>query len=36
MAHLALMDGDGDDAPQTAWGEPVTDSAYRSPRTAAR
>lgn len=36
MAHLVLMDGDGDEAPQTVWGEPVTDAVYRSPRTPTR
>ena len=29
MAHLVLMEGDGDDAPQTVWGEAVTDDVYR-------
>ena len=33
MAHLVLMEGDGSDAPQTRWGEPVTDTAYQAPRT---
>jgi quercetin dioxygenase-like cupin family protein len=28
MAHLTLMDGDTSDAPQTTWGEPVTDAAH--------
>jgi hypothetical protein len=36
MAHLALMEGDGSDEPQTTWGEAVTDSDYRAPRTPAR
>jgi quercetin dioxygenase-like cupin family protein len=30
MAHLVLMEGDGDGAPQTVWGEAVTDSVYQS------
>lgn len=33
MAHLALMEGDGSDEPQTTWGEAVTDSDYQAPRT---
>lgn len=33
MAHLVLMEGDGDEAPQTVWGEAVADSAYEGPRT---
>jgi quercetin dioxygenase-like cupin family protein len=36
MAHLALMEGDGSDEPQTVWGEAVSDSDYRAPRTATR
>jgi hypothetical protein len=36
MAHLVLMDGDGSDAPQTGWGEAVTDAEYGGPRTPAR
>jgi quercetin dioxygenase-like cupin family protein len=36
MAHLVLMDGDGSDTPQTAWGETVTDAEYGAPRTPAR
>jgi len=27
---------DGSDEPQTTWGEAVTDSGYRAPRTPAR
>jgi hypothetical protein len=33
MAHLVLMEGVGDETPQTAWGEAVTDAVYRAPRT---
>ena len=29
MAHLVLMEGDGDETPQTVWGEAVTDDVYR-------
>jgi len=36
MAHLALMEGDGSDEPQTVWGEAVSDSDYQSPCTATR
>ena len=36
MAHLALMDGDDSDAPQTNWGEAVGDAEYGAPRTCAR
>ena len=36
MAHLALMEGDGSDNPQTTWGEAVTDSDYQAPRTPTR
>ena len=36
MAHLALMEGDGSEAPPTAWGEAVTDSDYRALRAPAR
>ena len=36
MAHLALMEGDKSDAPQTAWGEAVTDAQYHAPRTPTR
>jgi quercetin dioxygenase-like cupin family protein len=36
MAHLALMEGDGSEEPQTSWGEAVTDSDYQAPRTPAR
>jgi hypothetical protein len=36
MAHLALMEGDDSDAPQTSWGDPVTDADYAAPRTGAR
>ena len=36
MAHLALMEGDGSDEPQTVWGEAVTDSDYQAPRTPTR
>jgi hypothetical protein len=32
MAHLTLMDGDTSDAPQTNWGEAVTDAGYGAPR----
>lgn len=35
MAHLVLMEGDGDEAPQTVWGEAVADIAYEAPRTRA-
>ncbi|WP_194914157.1 hypothetical protein [Catenulispora rubra] len=31
IAHLVLMDGDGSDAPQTVWGEAVTDAEYAVP-----
>jgi quercetin dioxygenase-like cupin family protein len=36
MAHLVLMEGDGSDAPQTVWGEAVTDPQYQAPRTPTR
>jgi len=36
MAHLALMEGDGSDEPQTVWGEAVTDSDYQAERTPTR
>ena len=36
MAHLALMEGDGSDEPQTVWGEAVTDSDYQAPRIPTR
>lgn len=36
MAHLALMEGDGSDSPQTIWGDPVTDADYAAPRPSAR
>lgn len=36
MAHLVLMEGDGDDAPQTVWAEAVTDAQYQAPRTPTR
>jgi quercetin dioxygenase-like cupin family protein len=36
MAHLALMEGDGSDEPQTVWGEAVTDSDYQASRTSTR
>jgi quercetin dioxygenase-like cupin family protein len=36
MAHLALMEGDGSDEPQTVWGEAVSDSDYQAPRTPTR
>jgi quercetin dioxygenase-like cupin family protein len=36
MAHLALMEGDDSDAPQTSWGGPVTDADYEAPRTSTR
>jgi hypothetical protein len=36
MAHLALMEGDESDAPQTSWGGPVTDADYAAPRTGIR
>ena len=36
MAHLALMEGDGSDEPQTVWGEAVSDSDYQALRTPTR
>jgi quercetin dioxygenase-like cupin family protein len=36
MTHLAFMEGDGSDEPQTVWGEAVSDSDYQAPRTATR
>ena len=33
MAHMVLMEGDGDKSPQTVWGEAVTDVVYQAPRT---
>ena len=36
MAHLALMEGDDSDAPQTIWGGRVTDAGYAAPRTSTR
>jgi len=36
MAHLALMEGDGSDEPQTVWGEAVSDSDYQAQRTPVR
>ena len=36
MAHLALMEGDDSDAPQTIWGGPVTDAGYAAPRISTR
>ncbi len=30
------MEGDASDEPQTLWGEAVSDSGYRAPRTATR
>ena len=36
MAHLVLMEGDGSDEPQTAWGETVADSDYQAQRTPTR
>ena len=30
MAHLVLMEGHGADAPQTSWGERVTDADYEA------
>ena len=36
MAHLALMEGDGSDEPQTVWGEAVSDSDYQARRTPTR
>ena len=36
MAHLALMEGDGSDEPQTVWGEAVGDSDYQAQRTPVR
>jgi quercetin dioxygenase-like cupin family protein len=36
MAHLVLMEGDKSDAPQTAWGEAVTDAQYHAPRIPTR
>jgi quercetin dioxygenase-like cupin family protein len=36
MAHLVLMEGDGDEAPQTVWGEAATGTACRAPRAPTR
>jgi hypothetical protein len=36
MAHLALMEGDDSDAPQTSWSGPVIDVGYGAPRTSTR
>lgn len=36
MAHLALMEGDGDETPQTVWAEAVADAAYQAPRIRTR
>jgi quercetin dioxygenase-like cupin family protein len=36
MAHLVLMEGDNASAPQTIWGETVTDADYHAPRTSTR
>ena len=36
MAHLALMEGDDSDAPQTIWGSPVTDADYAAPCASTR
>ncbi|MET7696492.1 cupin domain-containing protein [Streptomyces sp. NPDC005485] len=36
MAHLVLMDGDGDTVPQTEWAEAVENGEYNAPRTNAR
>ena len=36
MAHLALMEGDDSDAPQTIWGSEITDAGYEGPRTSTR
>jgi hypothetical protein len=36
MAHLALMEGDDSDAPQTSWGARVTDADYAAPRRGTR
>jgi len=36
MAHLALMERDGSDEPQTVWGEAVSDSDYQAERTPTR
>jgi quercetin dioxygenase-like cupin family protein len=36
IAHLALMEGDGSDEPQTIWGGEVTDAHYEAPRTSTR
>jgi quercetin dioxygenase-like cupin family protein len=36
IAHLALMEGDASDEPQTVWGEAVTDSDYQAQRTPTR
>ncbi|MFC5833957.1 cupin domain-containing protein [Nonomuraea insulae] len=33
MSHLVLMEGDGDDTPQTVWGERVNDAEYQATRT---
>jgi hypothetical protein len=36
MAHLGLMEGDSTDAPQTTWGEKVTDADYPARRASSR
>jgi quercetin dioxygenase-like cupin family protein len=36
MAHLGLMEGDNADAPQTTWGEKVTDADYQASRASTR
>ncbi|WP_433463584.1 (R)-mandelonitrile lyase [Spirillospora sp. CA-128828] len=37
MEHLALWEGSGDpDAPDTIWGEKVTDTEYKRPRSTTR
>jgi hypothetical protein len=36
MAHLGLMEGDDAGAPQTTWGEKVTDADYPAHRASTR
>lgn len=36
MEHLALWEGDGTDAPETTWLEPVIDKQYTGVRTNTR
>jgi quercetin dioxygenase-like cupin family protein len=33
MEHLAMWEGTGEQQPETAWAEPVTDEQYNGPRT---